>query len=67
MTDRSLTREWRFCNGCDTLHPEPDLAYLTPSGMEEGFYLCPACLRIDSKPDRGYINDLMSQNEEDSR
>ena len=67
MTDPTYEGHFMFCDGCDTLHPEADLSYLTPSGTEEGFYLCPSCLRLDQKPNRTYIDDLMSQNEEDSR
>lgn len=71
MTESIHEGHFMFCDGCDHLFPEKDLEYLTPSGTEEGFYLCPACLRIDQKPDRTYINDLLSQNadqnEEDSR
>jgi len=53
MTD--LTRERGFCDGCDHLHPETDLTYLTPEGMEEGFYMCPECLRIDSLPNKEWL------------
>ena len=62
-----LTRKRGCCDGCSRLCFEAELRYLTPEPHGEGFWLCATCRRVDQKPNRTYIDDLMSTNEEDSR